>query len=121
VFTRDGKFVRKWGHQGSGDKEFLAPTGLCLSTSVSPLGPSKEKPLEVFVCDLLQHRVKIFDEKGAFKRSWGNDGLRPGLLYKPYAIGVTRDGNIMVASEDRYFAAFLIVVVFSAAFMCDCE
>jgi hypothetical protein len=59
VFTLAGEFVRMWGREGVGDGEFKRPVGLAATSE------------RVYVIDVVNHRVQVFDRDGAFLYRWG--------------------------------------------------
>jgi DNA-binding beta-propeller fold protein YncE len=69
-FSRDGKFIKTWGHHGSGPGEFDQPHDISI-------GGSKGY---VYVADRSNSRVEVFDEDGKFIVAWTQFG-RPSALY----------------------------------------
>jgi DNA-binding beta-propeller fold protein YncE len=51
---------------------------------------------EVFVADLGNHRVQVFNRDGEFQRSWGDVGGAPGQLFNPIVLQIGPQGNIWV-------------------------
>src|SRR2546422_805750 len=54
-------FVTKWGSMGSGDGQFDGPIGLAVDRNGN-----------VFVADILNHRIQKFDKSGTFMTQWGS-------------------------------------------------
>jgi sugar lactone lactonase YvrE len=68
-FSKDGKFIKAWGHHGSGPGEFDTPHGLAMDSSG-----------RLFVADRANNRVQIFDQDGKFLAEWKQFG-RPSGVY----------------------------------------
>src|ERR1017187_7889666 len=69
-FSKDGKFLKTWGHHGSGPGEFDQPHDISIG------GPQGR----VFVADRSNSRVQIFDQEGNFIAAWKQFG-RPSAVY----------------------------------------
>jgi sugar lactone lactonase YvrE len=68
-FTKEGVFVKAWGHKGSGPGEFDTPHGITIDSRG-----------RVFVADRENSRIQIFDQDGKFLDQWRQFG-RPSGLY----------------------------------------
>jgi len=68
-FSKDGSFLKAWGHKGSGPGEFDTPHSLAMD--------SKGR---LFVADRGNSRIQIFDQEGTFLAEWKQFG-RPSGLY----------------------------------------
>ena len=79
-----------WGSQGAAPGQFFLPEGLAVPSSG-----------EVFVCDLHNHRVQVFDLDGTFRRSWGSQGDAPGQFQHPQLVAVTAAGEVLVSDATR--------------------
>jgi DNA-binding beta-propeller fold protein YncE len=79
-FSKDGKFIKTWGHHGSGQGEFDVPHGLAMDS----IG-------RLFVADRANSRIQIFDQDGKFLAEWKQFG-RPSGVY-------IRDDIIYVADS----------------------
>ncbi len=69
-FSKDGKFIKTWGHHGSGPGEFDQPHDISI-------GGSKNY---VYVADRSNSRVQVFDQDGNFIAAWKQFG-RPSAIY----------------------------------------
>ncbi len=69
-FSKDGKFLKTWGHHGSGPGEFDQPHDISIGGSEG----------RVYVADRSNSRVQIFDQDGNFIAAWKQFG-RPSALY----------------------------------------
>jgi sugar lactone lactonase YvrE len=68
-FSKDGKFIKSWGHKGSAPGEFLGAH--CLAFD------SKGR---LFVGDRSNNRIQIFDQDGKFLAEWKQFGRPSGLF-----------------------------------------
>jgi DNA-binding beta-propeller fold protein YncE len=85
-FTKDGKFIRKWGTAGSGDGQFNMPWGIALDTEG-----------DVYVTDWRNDRVQKFTAEGRFLMQFGRSGAGDGEFNRPTGIAVDQAGVIYVA------------------------
>jgi hypothetical protein len=67
--SKDGKFIKAWGHHGSAHGEFDVPHGLAMDSAG-----------RIFVADRANNRIQIFDQDGKFLAEWKQFG-RPSGLY----------------------------------------
>jgi DNA-binding beta-propeller fold protein YncE len=92
VFDADNyNLIRKIGvpgkkHTLTGPGEFAKPTGAAVDAEGN-----------VFVTDLLNNRVEVFDADGGFIREFGKHGDGPGNFSRPKGIAVNSDGFVWVA------------------------
>jgi sugar lactone lactonase YvrE len=68
-FSRDGQFIKEWGHVGTGPGEFHNPHALALDSRG-----------RLFVADRGNARIQLFDLDGRFIAEWQQFG-RPSGLY----------------------------------------
>ena len=68
-FSADGRFIKAWGKKGSGPGEFDTPHSLAMDSQG-----------RLFVADLRNFRVQIFDQEGRYLTEWKQFGM-PGGLY----------------------------------------
>lgn len=80
-----GRQLRSFGRRGAGPGEFGLPLGLAVHKD------------EVFVADMLNARVQVFDHQGTWRRDIGGRGDRPGYFGRPKAVAVGPDGTVFVA------------------------
>ena len=80
-FSKDGRFIREWGHHGVGPGEFDQPHDIALD--------SKGR---VFIADRTNNRVQIFDPDGRFIAAWKQFG-------RPSAVFVGRDDTLYVSDS----------------------
>ncbi len=106
VFTKDGKFLHKWGSYGAGEGQFNLPWGIALDNAG-----------DVYVADWKNDRVQKFTPDGKFLASFGKPGEEEGELSRPAGVAIDKDGDVYVAewganrltvfdSEGEYLTAF---------------
>jgi len=88
VFDRDGKFLFEFGSRG----QFNYPSGVTVD----------QRNNQIVVTDLCNHRIQIFDEKGAFLRVFGSKGNRDGQFDQPIGVVVDQQGNYVVADTENH-------------------
>ena len=79
-FSPDGELLLSWGRQGTGPGEFA----LLHNVWVDGLG-------RVFICDRMNDRIQVFDERGVFLEQWTD-------LEAPCGVHV-RDDVVYVAEQ----------------------
>ena len=84
-------FVSTWGTSGTGDGQFLTPTGIAVDAAGS-----------VYVAEGNGNRVQKFDSAGVLLLKFGTGGAANGGLVSPSGIATDSAGNIYVSdsSED---------------------
>ena len=78
-FTKDGKFLAKWGQAGSGDGEFNLPWGIDIDSKG-----------DVYVADWRNDRIQKFTPDGQFLTKFGSSGKGEGELDRPIRQGCSR-------------------------------
>jgi sugar lactone lactonase YvrE/mannose-6-phosphate isomerase-like protein (cupin superfamily) len=81
-FTRDGRYVKEWGRQGSGPGELSEPHTIAIDSRG-----------RLFVGDRENNRIQIFDQDGMFIDQWRQFG-------RPSGIAITADDTIYVADSE---------------------
>jgi sugar lactone lactonase YvrE len=81
-FAPDGRFIKTWGHKGSGPGEFDIPHALAMDSHG-----------RLFVADRNNNRIQIFDQDGRFLDAW-TQFSRPSGLY------IDRNDTIYVADSE---------------------
>jgi streptogramin lyase len=81
-FSKDGKFIKTWGHHGAGPGEFDQPHDISIGGSQG----------HVFVADRSNSRVQIFDQDGNFIAAWKQFG-------RPSAVYVSKDDTLYVSDS----------------------
>ncbi len=67
-FSKDGKFIKAWGKEGTGPGEFNVPHGLAMDSAG-----------RLFVADRANNRLQIFDQDGKFLAEWKQFGRPSGV------------------------------------------
>jgi DNA-binding beta-propeller fold protein YncE len=81
-FDRNGRYIKEWGHKGTGPGEFDIPHALAFD--------SKGR---LFVGDRNNNRIQIFDQDGNFIAEWRQ-------FSRPSGIFIDRDDNIYVSDSE---------------------
>src|SRR6202011_1678800 len=68
-FTRDGKFIKTWGHKGSAPGEIDIPHALAMDSRG-----------RLFVGDRNNNRIQIFDQEGNYIEEWKNFSRQSGIF-----------------------------------------
>jgi len=98
VYDYSGKLLHQWGGQGTNRGEFRYPATISLFDN------------NVYVVDVLNSRVQIFNAKGELQAISGEWGVLPGQLFRPKGVALDKKGNIYVS--DSYLE---MIQVFSSA------
>ena len=81
-FSKDGKFIKTWGHHGAGPGEFDQPHDISIGGSQN----------RVYIADRSNNRVQIFDQDGSFIAAWKQFGL-------PSAVFIAKDDTLYVSDS----------------------
>jgi DNA-binding beta-propeller fold protein YncE len=87
--TGDGKHLAALGKVGTGPGELYYPMGVAISAEG-----------HLFVSDMMNARVQIFDAQHNPLSSFGQHGTRYGDLGKPKQLAVGPDGTIIIADAE---------------------
>jgi DNA-binding beta-propeller fold protein YncE len=90
VFAPDRTYLSEWGGEGTGDGQFLAPSGI----AVAPDGT-------IYVSDEGRDDVQRFDQNGRFLGAFGESGVNEGQFMTPAGVGVAGSGEVYVADYGR--------------------
>jgi len=83
-FSKDGKFLKMWGHKGNGPGEFFAPHTIAFDSRG-----------RLFVGDRSNNRIQIFDQEGNYLDTWTQWG-------RPSGIFIDKDDTMYVADSESY-------------------
>ena len=103
-FSWDGKLLGVFGRNGgdgsagSGPGEFFEPRGL-----------ASDAEGNMYVAEMVNHRVQVITNDGAFVRMWGKDGVGGyevfgsgyGEFRLPYQVAIDGDGLVWVTDTDN--------------------
>jgi DNA-binding beta-propeller fold protein YncE len=81
-FSKDGHFIKSWGHKGSDPGEFDEPHDIFVGGSQN----------RVYVADRRNRRIQVFDQDGNFIAEWKQFG-------QPSSVFVGKDDTIYVGSS----------------------
>ncbi len=79
-----------WDSPGSGKSEFREPRALAVD-------PQRKR---LFVCDMMNHRVQVFNLDGKYLGEIGKRGSKDGEFLCPTGVAVDKNGKVYVA--DKY-------------------
>ena len=85
-FSKDGKFLAKFGSYGIGDGEFNMPWGITIDSHG-----------DIFIADWRNDRIQKFGSDGKFLMKFGASGSGEGEFDRPTGVAVDLDGVIYVA------------------------
>lgn len=68
-FSRDGRFIKAWGTEGSEPGQFKVPHSIAIDSAG-----------RLFVADRDNGRIQIFDQDGRFLEQWTQFGAASGLF-----------------------------------------
>jgi DNA-binding beta-propeller fold protein YncE len=80
-FSKDGKFIKAWGHKGAAPGDFDEPHDIFI-------GGSQQR---VYVADRRNSRIQVFDQDGNFIVAWKQFG-------QPSSVFVGKDDTIYVGA-----------------------
>jgi sugar lactone lactonase YvrE len=83
-FSKDGRFIKSWGHKGSGPGEFNAPHTIAIDSRG-----------RVLVGDRNNNRIQIFDQDGNYLDTWMQWG-------RPSGIFIAKDDTMYVADSESW-------------------
>ncbi len=81
-------YLSQFGSSGSGDGQFVGPTGITLDASGN-----------IYFTDRNDNRVQKFDSSGAYLSQFGSAGSGDGQFSYPYGITLDASGNIYVTDS----------------------
>ena len=99
-FTSEGRFIRRWGAHGgdgtpgSGNGEFRVPYTIAIDGAG-----------DMYVTDVLNHRIQKFGPTGRFIARYGHNGgdgtpgTAPGEFEEPYGVATDCRSNVYVTEE----------------------
>jgi len=88
VISRTGKIKETLGKKGSAGPTFSYPSTI-----------SAGKPGQVFVCDVLNGRIQLFNDDLSYQGQIADWGIINGLLFRPKGVASRPDGKIVVSDS----------------------
>jgi sugar lactone lactonase YvrE len=85
-FDPKGRFLLRFGGQGSGNGQFVSGIG----------GIAVDQAGGVYLSDIMGHRVQKFSSRGEFLSTFGTPGKGKGQFDQPYGMATDRAGNLYV-------------------------
>ncbi len=93
-YDLNGNLLDSFGTHGTGAGEFDTPGGLFFDDNNTPSDPSDDS---LFVTELKNHRVQVFDLHGNFKYAFGEYGSDNSEFIEAADVAVADDGRIYVS------------------------
>ena len=87
-FSKAGKFVSKWGKQGSEPDELMGPLGVAV-----------DRGGDIYVADSGNSRIVKYSTGGVVKRTWGQPGMNQGEFVFPSGVAVSPQNEIVVVDR----------------------
>jgi sugar lactone lactonase YvrE len=81
-------FLTKWGSNGTADGQFNSPQGVATDAAGN-----------VYVADVVNHRIQKFSSDGNFLTKWGSFGTGDGQFNRPVGVATDPAGNVYVADS----------------------
>jgi len=85
--AQDGRVLTHWGGEGLSQGQFRYPATLAARDGL------------LYVVDVLNTRVQVFNESGEFHFQIGEWGVRPGQLFRPKGVALDSRGWIYVSDS----------------------
>src|SRR5918992_1313425 len=87
-FDSDGKFITKWGSEGTGNGQFQRPWGVTVDSSGN-----------VYTAEESGYRIQKFDSDGNFITKWGSEGTGEDQFWLPHDIAIDSSDNVYVVDS----------------------
>ncbi len=87
VFDADGTKLGGWGKEGVQERQFRYPGSILVQDG------------HVYIVDILNTIIKIFDERSKFVYTVGEWGVLPGQFYRPKGVAIDSKGSIYVSDS----------------------
>jgi sugar lactone lactonase YvrE len=88
ALTSRGKYENAWGGEGEEPGQFLYPATVAVDGADN-----------VFVVDVINARVQVFDKEGAPTAQHGKYGAKPGTFIRPKGVAVDAGGRMYVSDS----------------------
>jgi sugar lactone lactonase YvrE len=87
-YSKDGKFIRAYGKQGTAPGEFMGPHSLAYDSEG-----------RLFVADRSNNRIQIFDKDMNFVDEWRHFG-------RPSGVAILKDDTLVVSDSESSYTGF---------------
>src|SRR5262249_35024060 len=87
-YSKDGKFIRAYGKQGTAPGEFMGPHAFAYDSQG-----------RLFVADRSNNRIEIFDKDMNFVDEWRHFG-------RPSGVAILKDDTLVVADSESSYTGF---------------
>lgn len=67
----------------------------------NPSSVITDRNCNIYICDIMDDCVKVFDEQGVFKMKIGRKGQGPGEFFNPKKMIITNDGLLCILSKTK--------------------
>ncbi len=84
--------VAKWGTYGSGNSQFIGPSGIAVDA----------EGVYVYIADRFNNRVQRFTVNGMYSTEWGDFGRANGKFNEPTSVAVSKFGDILVVDRSNH-------------------
>jgi tripartite motif-containing protein 71 len=99
-FDSQGNSLSTLGSKGGGDGELYL--WLDRGETIDPKGDvAVDAQGRVYVADIGNSRIQVFDSEGQFLLKWGGEGMGDGQFYAAVGIAVSAEGDVYVADSVR--------------------
>jgi hypothetical protein len=95
IYQPDGTFVTFWQPSDGPAIDLVRDTGDTYGAIAFAPDGSR------YILDVGNHRVLAYDPSGAFRTTWGSEGVATGQLSDPTGILVRDDGSVSVFDDNR--------------------
>ena len=90
-------YVLKWGSPGTGSGQFNQPVGVAIDSNGN-----------VYVTDMGNDRVQVFNNLGVWQYSFGSTGSAPGQFRRPYGISINVNDLYVVDTGNHRIQKFTL-------------
>jgi hypothetical protein len=91
-------FVKKYGGIDADEDEFILYKPSCVAV---------DHEGNLYILDMEEPNVKVFDRNGKFVRSFGNEGSGPGEFILPTSLTLDHEGNLWILDVKRHYITIL--------------
>ena len=113
-FSKRGTFKTKWGQIGQGNGDFYNPWSVITDLNnhevyvgeysnqfYAPLGLAIQAG-QIYVADMGNDRIQVFDKNGNFVKKWGTRGVGNGQFNNPQSIASDTQGYLYITDTNNH-------------------